>query len=176
MNQPRPIRPKPPRPDGLVLMSQLANLIGITTERIRQLQRDGDMPRCPERGMIHLVQGVQAYIAFLKKGAAAENNRSSAESRVRDARAREIEIRTAEREKHLISTTEAIGVMDEVLGGFLSELAGLPARVSRDREVRLKIETEINGIRQRATTRLAEKSSALRTSGEAVEADASDDA
>lgn len=172
----KPPAPAGPRTDGLVPMGTMATLLGITTERIRQLQHTGDMPRCPQRGMISLVGGVQGYVAFLKKGAASETNKSNAEQRVRDARAREIEVRTAERENRLIDTAEAIGTMDEVLGAFLSELAGLPARVSRDRAVRDKVETEINGIRERASRRFSERASALQASGNAVQADTPDDA
>ena len=83
---------------------------------------------------------VQGYIKFLKD----EERRwskSEVASRVQEARASEIEQRTARDGKTLIHRDELFAVVDEILGGLKSDLYGLPARVTRDMEQRRQIET-----------------------------------
>jgi len=69
--------------------------------------------------------------------------KSAADSRVRDARAREIEVRNAVR---LIEIDEAMAIIEEMIGLFRAETAGLPARVTRDLQFRKTIEIAVNDL------------------------------
>ena len=87
--------------------------------------------------------------------------KSAADSRVRDARALEIELRIAERSRELIPVEDALNDMAELAGMVRSELAGLPARLTRIVAERQKVETEIDGVLSRLSQRAAEKAEGL---------------
>jgi hypothetical protein len=60
----------------------------------------------------------------------------AAESALKLAKAREIELRTAERARELIEFDEACAVLDDIIGGITSDLSGLPAAATRDLAMR----------------------------------------
>jgi hypothetical protein len=70
---------------------------------------------------------VQGYIRF-RNDSDRRAQKSAADSRVRDARAREIELRNAVREGRLIEIDETMAIVEEMIGLFRAETAGLPAR------------------------------------------------
>ena len=78
------------------------------------------------------------------------------------ARAREIELRTAQRAHILCETDEALALADDVFGILRSELSGLPAMVTRDLEIRSEIEKGVNEILNRTAKRLATRAQDLR--------------
>lgn len=142
-----------------------ARLLTITDTRLRQLVKDGWIKSTGKRGVYNTVECVQGYINFLRdeqRRAA----RSKADSRVRDARAAEIEIRTAERVRNLIPRDEAEGAIDFIFGQFKAELIGLPARVTRDIALRRLIENEIDDALERANKRIDEAGAALQAGHE----------
>jgi phage terminase Nu1 subunit (DNA packaging protein) len=86
---------------------------------------------------------VQGYINWLKD----ENRRATitkSVSRVQEARANEIELRTAREKRDLIHVDDLIPLFSDVLGTLRSELSGLPAAVTRDPELRAKVEKELD--------------------------------
>jgi hypothetical protein len=85
---------------------------------------------------------------------------------VQAARAREIELRTAQRAGLLIETDEAFAILDDVFGMLRSDLGGLPATVTRDLEIRREIEKGVNEILNRTAKRLSLRAQALRANGE----------
>ena len=87
-----------------------------------------------------------AYIRYLRER---HSKPGAADSHLREARAREIEVRTAERLGKLVAVEEFDAMIDELCGVFRTELSGLPARVTRDVMLRRTIEREINGILNR---------------------------
>jgi phage terminase Nu1 subunit (DNA packaging protein) len=87
-----------------------------------------------------------AYISHLRDR---RSKPSAADAHLREARAREIEVRTAERLGKLVAVEEFDAMIDAICGTFRTELSGLPARVTRDVMLRRTIETEITGILHR---------------------------
>ena len=98
---------------GLIPIGQAARLLMISDERIRQLQKQGFIPKAEKRGQVQLVGAVQGYLKYLKDDER-RSSKTAADSRVRDARALEIELRIAERSRELIR-------------GIFSALAAPPA-------------------------------------------------
>lgn len=149
----------------MIEIEQAARLLMITAERIRQLAKEGYIPK-PIRGLVPLVGTVQGYIRFLKDEERRASKSASA-ARLHDARTRETELRIAERDHRLIDLEEHDAVFDEAFGGLRSALLSLPQRVTRDREVRRKIEVELDTIFARVATGFAEAGKNLRAIGRA---------
>ena len=110
--------------------------------------------------MVQLVGAVQGYLRYLKDDER-RSAKSAADSRVRDARALEIELRIAERTRDLIPLEDALADMAELAASVRSELAGLPARLTRIIDERQKIESEVDGVLSRLSERATEKAAAL---------------
>lgn len=163
-----------PSATNMVDAETAAKLLMMTPHRIRQLVSEGWIPKAA-RNAYPLVGLVQGYIRFLKDEQR-RANKVQAESRVRDARAREIELRIAEREGRLIETAEALTTLDEILGQIRSDLSGAPARITRDLSLRGQIEVELDRVLDRAADHLQQKASALRAGGDAAAPEPEDDA
>lgn len=153
---------------------EAGRLLKVTPTYIRQLARQGVLPKA-SRGLFPLVGLVQGYIDFLRS----EDRRSSksaADSRVRDARAAEIELKMAERRRDLIPQEDAQAAVSALCGMFRQTLNGLPARMTRDLELRTKIEKEVDAALATLARRAREIGTALRTGVDALAADEEDDA
>ena len=141
---PKKVRPKAePKVGGPnATLADVLEMTMLSRQRIDQLLKDGWITRYG-KNQYNLANAVQGYIRFLR-----DNSRrsqvSAADSRVRDARAKDIEARTAQRLGHLVS----ISVYDEMIDGFAglvrSEFAGLSAACTRDLILRRIIEREVN--------------------------------
>lgn len=140
--------------DDLIPLATAAKLIEVTPDRVRQLAREGYV-EIPVRGQTTIVSVVRGYIRFLKD-AAKKETKSAAASRVTEARAAEIELRIAERNRELIPQEDAILAMDTLVGVVNKELRGLPARFTRDLEVRRNLEAELHGSQERIAKALTE--------------------
>lgn len=137
---------------NLVTLEVAAQLIMVTPRWIQKLAKDGWIPKA-ERGRYSLIGVVQGYINFLKD----ETRRapkSAAESRVRDARAREIELRVARQQADLIPYAEHMAILDEILGHIRAALEGAPAQITHDLEVRTELGRVIHGCLEKASQRL----------------------
>ena len=145
---------------GLIPMGQAARLLMISEERIRQLQKQGYIPKADRRGVVQIVGAGQGYLRYLKDDER-RSAKSAADSRVRDARALEIELRIAERSRDLIPLEDALADMAEFAAAVRSELAGLPARLTRIMDERQRIEMEVDGVLARLSERATEKAAAL---------------
>ena len=138
----------------------LAAHLDLKRTRIRQLVAEGVLRRRSD-GTFDVDSSRVAYIRWLRSDERRASKSASA-SRVQDARARQIELENARRDGQLCETAEAIAFVDEVLGPLKGELQGFAARVTRDLELRKKIETEIFGILARASERWGAEGKALR--------------
>lgn len=169
--------PAPDAPRGALMTAEMAGrLLMKSGERIRQLVREGWIPKhgTGANTRYALVDVVQGYIRF-RDDVEKRATKTAAATRISDARAREIELRTAIREGHLIDLDEAIEAVEELMGLLRSELSGLPARCTRDLQVRRTIETARNDILERIADLAAEKAAAMgsrRNSGAALPTDA----
>lgn len=159
---------------GAISLADAAKLVGRSKQWVNTLEREGWVKK-EGRGLYRLTELVQGYARYLteQRKSASKN---AAQTRLQEARAAAIEQRTARDEHLLIDTNEAIAVLDEIIGGLRSELDGLPARWTRDVDKRRELEALLNDTFRRAAERLEQKASALRSSGEALDADAEDDA
>jgi len=127
--------------DVMISANEAARLIGVTADRVRQLAREGHIPKAA-RNRYRLVDVVEGYVTFLKD----DERRSSvaqSESGLKAARQREVELRIAEREREVVPRDEAEAAMDLVVGKVNAEMSGFAARVTRDIGLRRKIETEM---------------------------------
>jgi hypothetical protein len=95
---------------------------------------------------------------------------------VRDARASEIELRVAERERRVIDIDEAISAMQTVVGIVRTIMGGIAARVTRDLQLRRTIEKAINEGFELVVSKLREEVAALRGGGRSTATIAADDA
>lgn len=119
---------------GMITAGQAARLLCLTHERLRQLARNGWIPTAV-KGKYPLVAVVQGYIRFLKdeeRRAA----RSKADSALKSARRREIELRIADREARLIELSDVDAIAALHVRTYRDELAPVPAKATRDPAMR----------------------------------------
>jgi hypothetical protein len=91
---------KPNLPPMIVSLANAAKELDLCSERIRQLIRDGLIDRGP-RGKVSMISAYRGLVKFLRDDSR-RTSKSASASRVQDARSREIELRTAEREGQLL--------------------------------------------------------------------------
>lgn len=149
---------------GLITLEQAGRLLMVGTEWVRRLIKEGYIPR-PKPGRTTIVGAVQGYIKYLKD-AHARTSKTAADSRVRDARAAEIELRNAERRRELIPVEDATAAMDFLVAEVREQLNGLPARVTRDLDLRRKIEAEVYVAQSAIAQALATAAGVARTGAE----------
>jgi hypothetical protein len=148
---------------GVINTEQAARLLMIGPERVRQLVKAGWINKI-EKDRFHLVDVVQGYIKF-RNSEDRRSSKTAADSRVRDARAHEIELRVAIKMRDLMRHDEHVEILDEVVGLFRSELSGLPARVTRDLHERVRIEQAVNEILDRISSRATNAAQRLAAPG-----------
>lgn len=149
----------------LITLDVAGRLLMIGPERIRQLNKAGYVP-IPKRGFTTIVGAVQGYIRFLKDEDRKATQTGAAE-RARDARAREIEQKIAERDRRLIPIEDAEFAMDTLVGVVNREMDGMGARITRDMGLRRMIEADVHGAKNRIADSLAESKRAARTGRDA---------
>lgn len=157
-------------PSGLMPIGQAARLLMISEERIRQLQKQGYIPRAQRRGIVQLVGAVQGYIRSLRDEER-QSSKSAAATRVTDARTREIELRIAERQRDLIPQDDARAVIGEMAAMVKAEFVGMPARVTRDLALRRTLEQEVDASFARLAASAERARTALATGGLDLEAE-----
>lgn len=159
---------------GILNLEQTCRLLMLTKQRVQQLVKAGYIPK-PAKDTYPVVGAVQGYIRFLKDDER-RTSKVQADSRVRDARAREIELRIAERERDLIPIDDAKAEIAAFVTETRAEIVGMGARITRDMELRRQIDTECDGILTRLADRAEKASHALEVEGSASEASAEDNA
>jgi phage terminase Nu1 subunit (DNA packaging protein) len=133
--------------DTEISTESAAELLGVTSARVRQLVASGHIARAGH-GRISLRAAVAGYVRSLKESAG-DRTMNAADNRVRDARAREIEMRIARELRELVPLDEAEMALDILTAVYLRELAGQPARLTRDMAFRKVVEADVHGIRER---------------------------
>ncbi|MER9355542.1 hypothetical protein NKI61_19930 [Mesorhizobium sp. M0514] len=161
-------------PANTIDTATAAKLIQVTPRYVRQLSTQGWFKQVA-RDRWSLIEVVQGYIACLKDEGR-RTSKSAADSRVRDARAAEIERRLARDDRTAIDMGEAVAALDKVTGDFLQSIGGLPARITREPRERQRIEAICDAERLRLSDRFSESAQALRSGLPADQADDEDDA
>ncbi|MDB5596256.1 MAG: hypothetical protein JWM36_3217 [Hyphomicrobiales bacterium] len=124
---------------------RLAQILGLTAARVRQLASDGVIPR-KGRDLFDLEGAIAGYVGFLKADQR-RANANPAQDAVRDARAEEIKQRIAEKARTLIPAAEAAEALDEITSVYISALDGLSARFTRDAKLRRQLQEKVEQIR-----------------------------
>lgn len=155
-------------------VNTLAQLIGVTPRQIQIVAKEGYY-EAERRGQWPLVASVRGYVRYLHDQVAGAR-KNTHENRLRDARAKEVEVRTARLDRTVIDLSEAHDVYDEIAGAYLASLEGLPARLTRNVRERERIQRVVDAERQRLSVHFAEARGYLATGLPADEAEAEDDA
>lgn len=141
-------------------VGEVAAALEVSTDWIRQLERAGRFKK-KSRGVYGSLDVVRGVLAHMRD----DERRSSKSAEARAliaARAREITLRTAREEGHLIDIEDAEQTFAQVLATFRAELAGIPAGATRDVALRAKVETEIESAIGRARARFERAGAAMR--------------
>lgn len=159
-----------------VSTADLAIVLGIGDRRIQQLEVAGVLRKL-EHGEWDLPAAVQAYVqhrlqAKTKRTATA----GKAEEKLKAAKASREELKLAVERRGLIPLDEAIAMLDELVGMLRADLAGVPARLTRDMVLRERVETEIDGALNRVADRCDERAAALAPHADSAPAAGEDDA
>lgn len=136
------------RERGFITADIAAALLRISRRRFFQLVEQKWIAKA-ERGKYRLRDVVQGFIA-LRDDQIERIERRNADNRIRDARAREIELRTAREEASLVPSDEVIAWTDSVLDELMRHLRELPARVSDDAREQVRISDMIEFIGRKA--------------------------
>jgi hypothetical protein len=156
---------------GIVLTTmQAANLVLLSRVRLSELVRDGWIKQ-PTPNRLDPAEVVRGYIGFLRDEER-RGTKSAGLTRVQEARAVEIEQRTARESGSTIGMDEACAIIDSVIGGLAAELRGLPARYTRDMAERTKLETELDDILTRTADLFEQEARASAEGGEVDPAEA----
>lgn len=128
--------------------------LDLSRQRVPQLVAEGVFKKT-KGGKLDLDECRIAYIRFLR---ATERrvNQSAETNKFRDARAREIDLRIAREEMKLIDIDDVDALVGEIVGGFRSDLSGVPAACTRDLAMRRLIEMQLNGAIDRCRKRFEE--------------------
>lgn len=151
----------------------LARCWGLVKPRISQFVAEGWLKPVGKKGQYDWFEACAGYVRWLRD----ENrktSKSASDSRMRDAKAHDIEVRTRQRLSRLVP----IEIYDEMIDGFAgvvrSEFAGLAAACTREIAMRRIIEREVNArLRRIAEHALAQaiRLEALGGADHAVRAD-----
>lgn len=138
--------------DGTIAIDVFARIYELNPERIRQLIKEGWIPKGPH-GRVNFVAGIRGMDRYRQDQLARANARQN-DSKIKDARAREIEMRIAQKTGALIEFDEALSICQTLFGLLKSELDGLAASVSREREMRHRIQDRLDGALKRVGKRI----------------------
>lgn len=152
---------------GEITIEQAGRLLELSAERIRQLIKSGYIEKT-RHGHTTLVSAVRGYVRFLKE-AASDRTQNAAENRVREARAKEIEMRLARDARDLVAQDEALLAMTMLATFVAQQFQGLPARITRDMALRKVIEAELHGAQENIAAALGKLSGFVQDGGDPPE-------
>jgi hypothetical protein len=155
-------------------MQELADEFGCSTARIKDLVEKGHLPtgdRMATKRQLRFNRPAcrRAYSKY-EAGRREEVMQTGTENRVRDARARDLEIKSQVRMRELIPMSEAVFALDTVVGLTRSTLGGAAARTSRDIAVQTKADDVIDSCLNSISAGLGKAIGALRAGGDPLSA------
>lgn len=118
----------------------LANVLGVTPNRISQLRKEGILVADGHPLQYDLAESVQSYVRYMVEASKAspgadedaERKKLRAEADYKEARARQEEIRLAELEGRMHSAEDVEAATTQLVYGVRSALLAIPGRVSVD--------------------------------------------
>lgn len=161
---------------ALISVEIAARLLKLTSRRVQQLVKEGWIKQA-KRGEYTVLEVVHGYIDF-RDEVDRSAQQKSANTRVSDKRAEEIELRIARDTRALQedARAEAIAVTDIIIGGIRTDLLALPARFTADLTQRRKLETLIDDVLRAAAKRTRDEANGSSEGGGDSDPGAEDDA
>jgi phage terminase Nu1 subunit (DNA packaging protein) len=144
--------------------SEICRLAGISKQRLGQLEKDGVVSRSA-RDQWRLIATVRGIFDDMR---AKRSEASAADARWRNARARDQEIRTAQREHRLVPREEFDEAWNWAFGVVVAKLTAVPARCTRDLPMRGIIERELNIARTEIADEFEKQAASLEAKGKAA--------
>ena len=123
--------------------TQCANIVGLSAVAIGNLEKAGWFER-DDTGIFEAVAFIRGWTAYKDELRKRVGTKQGAASRIQEARAIEIELRTARDAGELIEMSAAIALVQSIAGETRAIFGALPARITRDLELRTKIEQAVN--------------------------------
>jgi phage terminase Nu1 subunit (DNA packaging protein) len=140
--------------------TQCANIAGVSAVAIGNLEKAGWFKR-DDTGFFEAVAFIRGWSAYKDELRKRAGTKQGAANRIQEARAIEIELRTARDAGELIEMSAAIGVVQSIAGETRAVFGALPARFTRDLEMRAKLETMVNEGFNQIADRLEREMAAL---------------
>src|ERR1017187_4151222 len=125
-----------------ITAQQAGNIVEVTCITIGQLEKAGWFKR-ETSGLYSLIEFMRGWTRYRNELIKRARQPKSG-NRMQDARTIEIELRTARDSGELMDMSAAIAYVQSVAGEFRASFGALPARVTRDLELRAKIENAVN--------------------------------
>ena len=144
----------------------LAGCWGVSSVRVNQLHREGWFKQLEStaRGRYNWIEACNGFVRFLRDEDR-RSTRSAADSRIKDAKARDIETRTQQRLSRLVPLEVYEEMIDNIAGMVRAEFAGLAAASTRDLTMRRIIEREVNARLRRIAEGAMAQAIRLETNG-----------
>ncbi|MBB4092449.1 hypothetical protein [Brucella pecoris] len=158
--------------DMIVNQTDLAEAIGISTRRLRQLEKEEEVIFSESLGKYRVGTVFQSYATYLREGAVKKTGNEGLDQ-LRAEKVIDARMTRMRKDRELISLDEALGTADELAGLFLSYLNGLPAEITKEPRERQRLHDIIDKGRLRLADRLGKKIDTLRTGQE--DADSEDE-
>lgn len=150
---------------GVITRETAAKLLMLTPRHIARLVADGWIKKSAD-DRYTVVGCVQGYIGYLKDESR-RNSQATAQSEAQKARAREIDLRIAQRERELIPLTEAMAAMDDVAAVVRAEHQGFAARFTREPALRSRLQKGMDDILERIADAVDRQAGAVKAGGDA---------
>jgi phage terminase Nu1 subunit (DNA packaging protein) len=137
-----------------ITAAQGANIVLREPATISELEAGGWFKR-KDNGLFDLIEFIHGFRRYQEELKRRGEERRIAPNRIQEARALEIELRTARDAGELVEMEKAIALAQSVAGETRAEFGSLPARITRDLEQRAIIEKEVNESFNRLADKLA---------------------
>lgn len=164
---------------NIVTAARLAGVLGgstpFTDRWLRELADRGYLVKAG-RACYDLAGSVQGYIRFVRETEVKPASSTEARTDFDFERARKLKLENDEREAKLIDIDLAIGAVDLIVGMMRTDLAGVPARITEDVELRRRAEDAIDTVLKGLAGRFAKAGADLRAGRDPSDADETDNA
>lgn len=156
-------------PSAVISRKEAAALLQLDPSRISQLVTAGHIQR-DEHGRITLQAAVQGYVRYWNDRIARQAE-SLADTRLRDMRAQEVELRVRERAKKTVPVAEAKAAIDFIVGESRKAFAAIPAMVADDPAERARVGAVAERAQRGITKRMEEANKLLKEGGKLPDAE-----
>jgi len=147
--------------DVLLTTDEAGAAVKIGGERIRQRTKEGWINKVDHNSyrLGEVIDGELRYREDQLRKAEADTE----SSRLAASKRRLVDLRIAQEENRLVEAEDVQTLVTEIVGGFVSELRGVPAGATRDHAVREAIEEVLNGAIDRCRARFEKLGADLRS-------------